>query len=113
MLVMRIRDGRTRTIFRSNDQVRFPSWSSKDRIAYTWIRYGEPHIWSVGVDGKRNKKLTGTGAQFPSWAPNGRRMTFVGGQYHCTRHVHRMKADGTRRKDVIKGRDIEVGTVDW
>jgi TolB protein len=113
MVVMRIQDGRRRVVFKSHDQIRFPSWSSKDTIAYNWIRYGEPHIWSVHIDGRRNRKLTRTGAQMPAWAPSGKRMAFVGGRYHCTHHVYRMKADGSRKMDVIKGRDIEVGTVDW
>jgi Tol biopolymer transport system component len=113
MVVMRIQDGRRRVVFKSHDQIRFPSWSSKDTIAYNWIRYGEPHIWSVHVDGRRNRKLTRTGAQGPAWARSGRRMAFVGGRYHCTHHVYRMKADGTHRVDLLKGRDVEVGTVDW
>lgn len=100
----------------SRAQLSLPDWSpAGGRIAYTTFRVNR-RIEVVSTDGSVRRTITSPrtiDAFSPAWSPAGDRIAYAGSRDGCAVHVFRTAATGGGRKDLLKGLDLDVYSVDW
>jgi Tol biopolymer transport system component len=109
--------GETRTLLQDGKrELSRADWSPRGGwIAYTSFRMNE-RIERVRTDGSRREVLSpqdSFGAHSPAWSPRGNRIAYAGRADGCLTHVFRMTADGNKHRDLLKGLDLEVYSLDW
>jgi len=55
-----------------------PTWSPTGRrLAFTSTRHGDPEIYTIGIDGDDEQRLTFAGGRQPDWSPAGDQIAFT------------------------------------
>jgi Tol biopolymer transport system component len=118
LFVVRLRDkDRRRVLVGKGGPLYEPDWApDSEHIIFGWQKSYESDVYRVRSNGRGQRKLTGNrliSSEGPVWSPRGKRIGFVGNENGCRSLVWTMNADGSGKRNLLQGRDLQVTSLDW